>query len=91
MSVERLNRYVQSSKYQITLKCYKGEAYGLELYGKFGSRTVLVHDANLLAQYDLTLKQLEFIGCVEKLANNPPYKVPCSIEEIIKRSRELRS
>ena len=88
---EKLNRYVLSSKYQIRLACYKGEAYGLVLCGKFGSRTVLVHDANLLAQYDLTLKQLEFIGCVEKLANSPPYKVPCSIKEIIKRSRELKS
>jgi len=77
----------KSARYEIELKCDKEQAFGVKLYSikrNESVKEVLVHDATVLAQYNITLPQLNYLVAIEKMAGTPPYKVPCSFAKISK-------
>ena len=77
----------KSAKYDIRLKCHKDQAFGVDLvsYKRNQSvKEVLVHDTALLFQYAITVPQMNYLDAIQKMAETPPYKVPCSFAKISK-------
>lgn len=83
---------LEGSRYRLDLKTHKGEVFGVGLVSKKRNanvKDVLVHDAGVLAQYNITSPQFKLLRNMEDMAGTRPYKVPADVEKIKKFKRRV--